>query len=220
MKLNNFDCITGIYTHTTFAIRNPRGDGFFEQAHSTPEPLPKLELHEVAVRSEDGTEWLTIEDYRGSAWSTDTKSEVKVLEIGPLPEGLTTIEPKKFDRWNGSKWVRDTAAELNHQISKARMTARILIDEELSKPVSLNGALFDYTQQAKASILETIEEAQILGVNDSESTGWRLQDNSIRETSVFDLKEIVKIGAVRRREVNHQYSLWTQGNMSIPFEIT
>ncbi len=220
MQLNHFDPVVRLFTHSAKALKNPRGSGFFEQAYSTTDPLPKIGTNQAAVRSENGTEWLVVDDYRGTAWNVNTKSKVTVLEVGPLPKGLTNIEPEEFDQWNGSKWIRDTEAELNHKISLARKAAHTLIDEELSKPISLNGDLFDYTQQAKASILETIEEAQILGVDDSESTGWRLKDNSIRETSVFDLKEIVKIGAVRRREVNNQYSQWTQADMSIPFKIS
>ena len=93
------------------------------------------------------------------------------------------------------------------------------INAELSQPIEFDGVLFDYDKPAKESILETIEEAQILAMSDSESTGWRLADNTIRETSVSDLKEIVKIGALRRRAANDQYTAWTSTDMKVPFKI-
>ncbi len=119
MQLNNFSPESREYTHSSPAIENPRGDGFLPQAFTTPDPLPELTENSTAVRNDDNSKWLIVSDYRGHAWSTETKQLVEIYLLGPLSEDLTILEPGKFDQWVGTKWVKDTIAELAHHKAQA-----------------------------------------------------------------------------------------------------
>ncbi len=221
MELHHYEPLSRLYTHSTLAQENPRAEGsYFEQANTTKDPMPVLKVFQTAQRDTVNNEWLVVDDYRGIVWNTATKKQQAHTEIGSLPKELTIHKPNKFDDWDGTKWVKNTEAELNKQTALSRAAAQALIDTELAKPIEFDGVLFDYDKPAKRSILETIEEAQILAMNDSESTGWRLADNTTRNTSVADLKEIVKIGALRRRATNDQYTAWTETDMQAAFELT
>ncbi len=119
MKLNRFDSETRIYTHSTDAVLNPLKEGeFFEQAFSTADALPDLKSNEVAVRNVDDTEWLVLDDFRGTVWNTETKSKVDIITLGPLPKNVTNIQPQVFDEWDGEQWVKNIANEL--QSTKAQ----------------------------------------------------------------------------------------------------
>ncbi|WP_434172255.1 Prophage tail fiber assembly protein TfaE [Providencia manganoxydans] len=65
------------------------------------------------VRSDDEQMWLHVTDYRGkTAYSTENRQSIEIDFIGDLPDTLTLLEPKtEFDKWNGKKWVTDTAAQ-------------------------------------------------------------------------------------------------------------
>jgi hypothetical protein len=115
---------------------------------------------------------------------------------------------------------KTTADGLKTEIEQARNNARESVDLANSAHIEFDGALFQYNESAKKAILETLEEARVLGADDSEHTGWRLLDNTVRKTSVSDLKEIVKIGALRRRTINDQYTTWSQTDMQIPLVLS
>ena len=113
MKLNHYDPISGVYTHTTNAQENPRDEGkYFEQLNSTFDETPQLKSGEAAKRDVKNNQWLVVEDYRGKIWDTTTKEQSELTEIGPIPEGKTNLEPGEFDTWNDRSWIKDISAEL------------------------------------------------------------------------------------------------------------
>lgn len=64
------------------------------------------------VRTSTGDQWQQVEDYRGSTvYDTVTKAPSYITELGPLPDGKTDQQPASYDKWNGTAWVKDEAAE-------------------------------------------------------------------------------------------------------------
>ena len=108
------------------------------------------------VRSEDGSKWEIVADYRGkTAYNTETRQPVEVDFIGDLPETLTLLEPKtEFDAWNGKKWVTDTEAQ------KAALIAQA--EQEKSQRLDEVNNMLTYLQDSIDTGLATDEETTAL----------------------------------------------------------
>jgi hypothetical protein len=75
----------------------------------------------ITVFDEQKKRWLLIEDHRGKVvYDTATGQALLIADPGPLPAGTTEKSPASaFDRWNGSEWVKDDAAEKAASIDEA-----------------------------------------------------------------------------------------------------
>ncbi|WP_435947705.1 tail fiber assembly protein [Dryocola sp. BD586] len=78
----------------------------------------------------DGKKWNQEEDHRGeTVYSIDDSSAATVNYIGPIKEGFTTAAPESpYDKWNGKKWVKDTAAQHAADVAEAEQQKQQLID--------------------------------------------------------------------------------------------
>jgi hypothetical protein len=101
-------------------------------------------------------------------------------------------------------------------ISQNKQAAKRLKLSVLNAPIELDGALFRYAIDDKKSILDMLQEAILLAAPDTDSMDWRLVEG-VRNTSLGELKEIVKLGAIRRRTVETAYTVWCQTDMTNPF---
>ncbi|BBI91170.1 tail fiber assembly protein [Serratia symbiotica] len=81
----------------------------------------------------NGETWLKLADHRGTPiYDIQTGIRREVEELGELPDGVTTKEPKTtFDEWNGTDWVKNEARERQQQIQDATVLKR-----ELTRKVS------------------------------------------------------------------------------------
>lgn len=97
-------------------------------------PLPPKDGYAV-VFNEDAQQWEYTEDYRGTeAYDTQTGYSHPVITLGPLPEGFTSLAPtSQFDRWDGSRWVKDEEAEKRHRLEEAEQKKRYLLNEASTK---------------------------------------------------------------------------------------
>ena len=69
-----------------------------------------------------------------------------------------------------------------------------------------------------ADIKSALMEASILGLDDSYSQSWRLSDNTWRNTTIAEAKEIVTLYVARKQKVWAQYEVWTLGDKTSIFE--
>ncbi|MEQ0244315.1 tail fiber assembly protein [Klebsiella sp. CN_Kp084] len=83
------------------------------------------------VRSADEKQWENIADYRGlTAYSTDTGQPEIIAFLGELPDMLTLLAPVTvYDKWDGSQWVTDTAAQHANEIAVAEQQKQALLSE-------------------------------------------------------------------------------------------
>lgn len=83
------------------------------------------------VRSADEKQWENIADYRGlTAYNTDTGQPEIIAFLGELPDTLTLLAPVTvYDKWDGSQWVTDTAAQHANEIAVAEQQKQALLSE-------------------------------------------------------------------------------------------
>ncbi|EMW3574812.1 tail fiber assembly protein [Yersinia enterocolitica] len=105
-------------------------------------PLPSKAGYAV-VFNEDAQQWKYTEDYRGTeAYDTQTGYSRPVITLGPLPEGFTSQAPtSQFDRWDGSRWVKDEDAEKRYHLAEAEQKKRALLNEASAKIQTLQDSI-------------------------------------------------------------------------------
>lgn len=80
-------------------------------------------------RTEDLSSWEYITDHRGeTVYSTETMQQVEVTALGEYPEGATPNAPASpYDKWDGEKWVTDSAAKYEGDIADAEQYRQTLL---------------------------------------------------------------------------------------------
>ncbi|SFU18943.1 phage baseplate assembly protein V [Kosakonia arachidis] len=65
-----------------------------------------------------GNKWEPKEDHRGkTVWSTSDHTDLEIDYIGVIKDGFVTAAPAtQYDKWDGSKWVTDTAANIRQRL--------------------------------------------------------------------------------------------------------
>ncbi|ENR5392462.1 tail fiber assembly protein [Providencia rettgeri] len=120
----------------------PFGGSVVADAYLDRPELPTKE-NVAIIRSEDEKSWLHVVDYRGkTAYETETRQPIEIDFIGELPSNLTLLEPKTiFDKWNGKKWVTDTAAQKAVLITQSEQEKSQRLDEANSTITYLQDAI-------------------------------------------------------------------------------
>lgn len=81
---------------------------------------PKQKDGFAICRTTDCKGWEYVEDHRGETrYSTITKREIVINELGEYPKDSTDTPPSIFDIWDGSKWIVDEKAKLDAMIQSA-----------------------------------------------------------------------------------------------------
>lgn len=108
MNIYHYNPITGEFLSVGLADPNPLEPGkFLIPAHATEIEPPVTSEKQVAVWNRAA--WLVEEDHRGTAlYKTTTGEEIKISEIGAIPEGLTVKKkPSELYDWDevANDWV-------------------------------------------------------------------------------------------------------------------
>lgn len=97
----------------------------------------------VAIYDATAETWSFTEDHRGKiVYSTVNGDALEIVDLGPLPDDVTTIVPaNSYQKWNGSAWVDD--AEAKHQADVNSATAKLsaLMVQANEKITILNDAV-------------------------------------------------------------------------------
>ncbi|ATM96271.1 tail fiber assembly protein G [Yersinia frederiksenii] len=85
----------------------------------------------AVIFNEETQQWEYVEDHRQTEiYSTQTGEPQTINQLGSLPENTTLLAPSSsFDRWNGTKWVKDSEAEKQYYLAEARQKKSILLEE-------------------------------------------------------------------------------------------
>ncbi|KLP38088.1 tail fiber assembly protein [Enterobacter ludwigii] len=112
-------------------------------AYSTDIEPPSSPAGSVAVFSDADSTWSLIEDHRGkTVFDTETGNAVFISELGSLPENTTSLSPDgQYMKWDGSKWVKDDAAERAATVADAQNTKSSLMQEASSTIALLQDAV-------------------------------------------------------------------------------
>ena len=105
MKLYSYHPDTGEYLSITQPVLNPRSPEHpLIPAHCTQKIPPAAPAGKVAVFRND--EWQVMEDHRGEVvYSIHDKSEIKITELGALPDNTTHKNPESMSEWDGNDWI-------------------------------------------------------------------------------------------------------------------
>lgn len=139
-------------------------------------PILPTEQNKAVRRNQDGSAWEIVDDYRGKlSYNTETREAVTVDYIGSVLDGWTLIAPEgSFDKWNGKKWVTDTAAQKAAAVetAKSELNARtqeaIAIIQRLTMAVKHDMA----SDEEKASLEAWEKYSVLLGRVDTSKPVW------------------------------------------------
>lgn len=88
----------------------------------------------VICRRADGAGWEYVADHRGeTVYSTKTGARVTISAPGDYPDDITPAAPATpYDRWSGSEWVTDKAAQQAAAVASAENQKQALLQQAQS----------------------------------------------------------------------------------------
>ncbi|MDU7205757.1 MAG: tail fiber assembly protein [Enterobacter asburiae] len=100
--------------------------------------------------------WDYITDHRGqTVYSIETMQPVEVMALGDYPEGTTPNPPaSSYDKWDGEKWVTDSAAKHQGDIADAEQHRQMLLAQvdELTSDWRVELMLGDINEENKKKL--------------------------------------------------------------------
>ncbi|MGK8935309.1 tail fiber assembly protein [Pluralibacter gergoviae] len=136
------------------------GDAYIAPRTGLPAYCTEIEPPEIpdgfaGVFDHEAGEWSVQEDHRGlTVYRTDSGAAVRITELGPLPDGVTSLAPDgSYQKWDGSQWVADPDAEKQAQVRDAESMKKALMQaagetiSTLQDAVELELATDDETTQ-------------------------------------------------------------------------
>ena len=90
-------------------------------------------------------------------------------------------------------------------------------DSYINKDISFAGVFFQVPNDC-TDIKSALQEASLLGLEDSYTQSWRLSDNTWRDTTIAEAKQIVQLFVLRKQEVWKQFKEWSEGDKTSIFE--
>lgn len=133
-------------------------------------------------RTVDFAAWEYITDHRGqTVYSTETMQQVEVMALGDYPEGTTPNPPaSSYDKWDGEKWVTDSAAKHQGDIADAELHRQILLAQvdELTSDWRVELMLGDISEKNKAKLSSWMAyktEVKAVDVSTAPDVSWPAQ---------------------------------------------
>lgn len=89
-------------------------------------------------------------------------------------------------------------------------------DSAVDADILFDNVYFQVTDNC-ADIKSSLQEASVLGLEDSYSQLWRLADNTWRQTTIAEAKQIVALFVARKQKVWAAFAEWDLGDKSSVF---
>ncbi|MCT7048570.1 tail fiber assembly protein [Salmonella enterica] len=145
-------------------------------AHCTDIEPPEIPAGSVAVFDSEKNTWNVVEDHRGqTVYRTDTGEAIWISELGSLPENVTTISPDgQYEKWDGTKWVKDEEAETAARLCEAEGTKSRLLQMASGKIAPLQDAvdLGLATDEEKSQLAEWKKYRVLVNRVDTSKPEW------------------------------------------------
>jgi len=97
--------------------------------------------------------------------------------------------------------------------------AKVTRESITESNIEVFGVMWQVGTVDRDKIRSAIATADLLGENAPGSIGWILADNTVRETTLLDLKYVMLAHALRMDDVFKAYTIWRSGNKSHPFQM-
>ncbi|EAA8358367.1 tail fiber assembly protein [Salmonella enterica subsp. enterica serovar Pomona] len=134
-------------------------------AHCTDIEPPEIPAGSIAVFDSEKNTWNVVEDHRGqTVYRTDTGEAIWISELGSLPENVTTISSDgQYEKWDGTKWVKDEEAEKAARLREAEETKKRLLQLATDKIAPLQDAVdLGIVTEKETSLLEVWKTYRVL----------------------------------------------------------
>jgi len=113
---------------------------------------------------ESNGEWVLVKDHRDEiVYDIETQESSRVEYLGSIKEGFTLLEPFKFSRWNGKKWVLDEDEQKEFKINQNKMLKSSLLNEANENISILQDAIdFDMAEDGDEDKLKAWKKYRVL----------------------------------------------------------
>jgi len=99
-----------------------------------------------------------------------------------------------------------------------RKAAQRLRAETINSVITVLGVGWQIDEKARENIRVSIDYAVRNGL-EAETRGWILADNSIRVSTITDLRAVMDAYTLRMDSIFGQYATWASGDMIAPFVV-
>ncbi|WP_420299884.1 tail fiber assembly protein [Edwardsiella tarda] len=101
--------------------------------------------------------WESMEDHRGeTVYSTSTAEKIAIEYIGTIRAGFTSTPPlTPYDKWDGTAWVTDAAAQHAAVVAEANAKKADLLTEA-------NAITADWRTELALGIINDVDKAKLI----------------------------------------------------------
>lgn len=138
----------------------------------------------IICRKPDDSAWQYLPDHRGqTVYDTETGKPTEITMPGEYPAGTTTAAPvTRFDVWNGSEWVTDSAAQQAAAVKEAEQTKSSLrsyangfINEQQWPSRLALGRLSEEEKAAFSAWLDYLDALESVETSSAPEVSWPAQ---------------------------------------------
>ncbi|PPX79237.1 phage tail protein [Cronobacter sakazakii] len=138
----------------------------------------------VICRNPDDSAWQYLPDYRGqTVYDIETGNPTEITMPGEYPAGTTTAAPStRFDVWNGSEWVTDSAVQQAAAVKEAEQTKASLrsyangfINEQQWPSRLALGRLSEEEKAAFSAWLDYLDALESVDTSSASEISWPAQ---------------------------------------------
>ncbi|MCG6233119.1 hypothetical protein [Vibrio furnissii] len=151
---------------------------------------------------DDYLEWLQKEPNEADERYLDSNSDLLSFDL----EQWQLLEPRNF-----ATQLADVLIDWHQSLAK---TYR---DHLVERDIDLHGVQWQVNKFGRDNMNEAISYAERNNLPDSTKRQWILSDNTIRETSIDELKAVLNAYAERLNAVFTKYSVWRETDKLLPF---
>lgn len=143
-----------------------------------------------------------------------------VFEQGKAPDDL--IETPKGvgigDLYDGSVFTKPAPPPMSEEeIIKRSKSVR---DSTVNEPIDISGSVFQVNNVSLRNIKAVINNSELLGETQTTVKPWQLLNNTMHDTPVSTLNQILQTYDSRLEDVWNQYNIWYDGDRSEVFSFS
>ncbi len=216
MKLAQYHFETGEYLRDVDAVKNIKSKEFMIPPYHTPES-PTVELNESEYHAFLDSNGNAPRDYKNGAWvvkerfvkvtayNKETKQPKEFDDKSLVADDYTLLKPELLQKWSSDKWVQDDDAVAQYNAQNGK----VIRDNAISSNLSALDAQWQVLNDA-ADIRRVINDAETIEAAETDTTQFRLADNTWRETSLAELREVLRVFIARKRDIWTQFAQWDE----------
>ena len=160
--------------------------------------------------------WKYIESHVGeTVYNKETKESYEIKEYGPIPAEYTTLEPGKYSKWGGKKWIDD--AELIAKALQQEKTQSINTIDDFMGKIYLKFTRFDKEYQLREDQAQAFKEAGYQGEMPEQVEGFAVNNDLTPQQATdlilaqaeklrYALNELGKL-RMQKYKINHQSTI-------------